>query len=106
MAEVVKRATPIAAELLAIQDGAPAGAYSSFLESPVSHGRFLFDLWDVTPSERYDWDTLRQNVRKYGVRNSLLVAPMPTASSSQILGNNECFEPFTSNIYSRRTIAG
>ena len=82
------------------------GAYSTFEGSPLSQGIFQFDMWDVTPSSRYDWDILRQNVTKYGVRNSLLVAPMPTASTAQILGNNECFEPFTSNIYTRRTIAG
>ena len=63
-------------------------------------------MWNVTPSNRYDWNTLRENIMKYGVRNSLLVAPMPTASTSQILGFNECFEPFTSNLYSRRTLAG
>ena len=63
-------------------------------------------MWNVTPSDRYDWTSLKEQIIKYGVRNSLLVAPMPTASTSQILGNNECFEPFTSNIYVRRTIAG
>ena len=82
------------------------GAYSSFAGSPLSEGKFQFDLWGVEPSERYDWDSLRQSVIMYGVRNSLCVAPMPTASTSQILANNECFEPFTSNIYSRRTLAG
>lgn len=82
------------------------GAYSSFKNSPLFYGKFQFDLWDVKPSERYDWDDLRQKVMMRGVRNSLLVAPMPTASTSQILGNNECFEPITSNIYSRSTLAG
>jgi ribonucleoside-diphosphate reductase alpha chain len=82
------------------------GSYSSFNGSPLSEGKFQFDLWGVRPSDRYDWDQLRQNICKYGVRNSLLVAPMPTASTSQILGNNECIEPFTSNIYARRTNAG
>ncbi len=82
------------------------GAYSSFKGSPLSKGLFQFDLWNVTPSSLYDWKALKEDIMKYGVRNSLLVAPMPTASTSQILGNNECFEPFTSNIYSRRTIAG
>ena len=82
------------------------GAYSSFRGSPLSNGIFQFDMWDKTPSDRYNWETLKQNIIKYGVRNSLLVAPMPTASTAQILGNNECFEPFTSNIYSRRTLAG
>ena len=82
------------------------GSYSSFEGSPLSHGQFQFDLWNVKQSDRYDWDALRQNIKDYGVRNSLCVAPMPTASTSQILANNECFEPFTSNIYSRRTLAG
>ena len=82
------------------------GAYSTFKNSPLFYGKFQFDLWDVKPSERYDWDDLRQKVMMRGVRNSLLVAPMPTASTSQILGNNECFEPITSNIYSRSTLAG
>jgi len=82
------------------------GAYSSFSSSPAALGILQFDMWNVTPSDRYDWDTLKQNIIRGGLRNSLLVAPMPTASTSQILGNNECFEPFTSNIYVRRTIAG
>jgi ribonucleotide reductase alpha subunit len=82
------------------------GAYSTFKNSPLSQGVFQFDMWNVTPSDNYDWNILRENVMKYGVRNSLLVAPMPTASTSQILGFNECFEPFTSNLYSRRTLAG
>tara|TARA_Y100000389_G_scaffold197454_2_gene232092 strand:+ start:2253 stop:4820 length:2568 start_codon:yes stop_codon:yes gene_type:complete len=83
------------------------GTYSSFKGSPLSEGKFQFDLWGVNPgNDRYDWEQLRQDVMKYGVRNSLLCAPMPTASTSQILGNNECFEPITSNIYSRRTLAG
>lgn len=83
------------------------GAYSSFEGSPLSEGKFQFDLWNVTPgSGMYNWEELRHNVMKYGVRNSLCVAPMPTASTSQILANNECFEPFTSNIYTRRTLAG
>jgi ribonucleoside-diphosphate reductase alpha chain len=83
------------------------GPYSSYEGSPVSKGIFQFDMWGVTPdSGRWDWTALKQEVRKNGVRNSLLVAPMPTASTSQILGNNECFEPYTSNIYSRRTLSG
>ncbi len=82
------------------------GAYSSFHGSPISKGIFQFDMWNVTPSERYDWTFLKNSIQKYGIRNSLLLAPMPTASTSQILGNNECFEPFTSNIYTRRTLAG
>ena len=83
------------------------GSYSTFEGSPLSQGIFQFDMWNVTPTpERYDWGKLREDIKTYGVRNSLSVAPMPTASTSQILGNNECFEPFTSNIYSRRTLAG
>ena len=82
------------------------GAYSSFNGSPASKGILQFDMWNVTPSERYDWSSLKESIIKYGLRNSLLVAPMPTASTSQILGFNECFEPFTSNLYSRRTLAG
>lgn len=83
------------------------GPYSTFKGSPVSKGIFQFDMWGVTPdSGRWDWDSLKKEVKKHGVRNSLLVAPMPTASTSQILGNNECFEPYTSNIYTRRTLSG
>jgi len=81
-------------------------SYSSFEGSPASQGILQFDMWNVTPSERYDWITLKESIKKNGLRNSLLVAPMPTASTSQILGYNECFEPFTSNLYSRRTLAG
>jgi len=82
------------------------GAYQSFKGSPASKGILQFDMWDVIPSERYDWNKLKQSIIENGLRNSLLVAPMPTASTSQILGYNECFEPFTSNLYSRRTLAG
>jgi ribonucleoside-diphosphate reductase alpha subunit len=83
------------------------GPYETFKGSPVSKGIFQFDMWGVTPSSgRWNWDKLKQEVKQYGVRNSLLVAPMPTASTSQILGNNECFEPYTSNIYTRRTLSG
>jgi len=82
------------------------GAYSSFEGSPASQGILQFDMWSIEPSNRYDWVTLKESIIKYGLRNSLLVAPMPTASTSQILGFNECFEPFTSNLYSRRTLAG
>lgn len=75
--------------------------------SPVSKGIFQFDMWGVTPqSGRWNWEELKREVKKHGVRNSLLVAPMPTASTSQILGNNECFEPYTSNIYTRRVLSG
>ena len=82
------------------------GSYSSFEGSPLSNGQFQFDLWNQKASDRYDWDALRTDIMKYGIRNSLLLAPMPTASTSQIMGNNECIEPFTSNIYLRRTLAG
>jgi ribonucleotide reductase alpha subunit len=82
------------------------GSYSTFEGSPMSKGVFQFDMWNVTPSNRYNWEELRTSVMTYGIRNSLLMAPMPTASTSQILGNNECIEPITSNIYSRRTMAG
>ena len=82
------------------------GAYETFKGSPLSKGIFQFDMWNVQPTDRWDWASLRKEVMEYGVRNSLLVAPMPTASTSQILGNNECFEPYTSNIYSRRVLSG
>ena len=82
------------------------GHYSTFKGSPASEGILQFDLWNVTPSGRYNWAALKENIKEFGLRNSLLLAPMPTASTSQILGNNECFEPFTSNIYVRRTLAG
>ena len=82
------------------------GAYETFEGSPVSKGVFQFDMWNVTPSSRWEWDVLKEEVKTYGVRNSLLLAPMPTASTAQILGNNECFEPYTSNIYTRRVLSG
>ena len=82
------------------------GSYSSFEGSPASEGKLQFDLWDEKPTDRYDWDKLKKDVQSHGIRNSLSIAPMPTASTSQILGNNECFEPFTSNIFTRRTLAG
>ena len=83
------------------------GTYKTYEGSPVSKGIFQFDMWGVTPSsKRWDWTKLKREVKKYGVRNSLLLAPMPTASTSQILGNNECFEPYTSNIYTRRVLSG
>ncbi|GAA4458212.1 ribonucleoside-diphosphate reductase subunit alpha [Rurimicrobium arvi] len=82
------------------------GAYETFAGSPLSQGKFQFDLWGQESSGRHDWESLRKEVMQYGVRNSLLVAPMPTASTSQILGNNECFEPYTSNIYTRRVLSG
>jgi ribonucleotide reductase alpha subunit len=82
------------------------GAYMSFEGSPASQGILQFDMWNVEPSARYDWAALKSSIVEHGMRNSLLLAPMPTASTSQILGYNECFEPLTSNIYSRRTLAG
>ncbi|GJM28090.1 MAG: ribonucleoside-diphosphate reductase [Cyclobacteriaceae bacterium] len=83
------------------------GPYETFKGSPISKGIFQFDMWGVTPtSGRWNWDSLKKEVKKHGARNSLLLAPMPTASTSQILGNNECFEPYTSNIYTRRTLSG
>ncbi|KAI8324479.1 ribonucleoside-diphosphate reductase M1 chain [Martensiomyces pterosporus] len=82
------------------------GAYESYQGSPMSKGQLQPDLWGHTPSDRWDWDALRSKISQWGVRNSLLVAPMPTASTSQILGFNECFEPYTSNLYTRRVLAG
>ena len=83
------------------------GPYETFKGSPVSKGIFQFDMWGVTPrSGRWNWEQLKRDVKQHGVRNSLLLAPMPTASTSQIMGNNECFEPYTSNIYTRRTLSG
>lgn len=83
------------------------GPYSSFKGSPLSEGKFQFDLWNTKPtSGRYDWNKLKEEVMTHGARNSLLLAPMPTASTSQILGNNESFEPYTSNVYTRRVLAG
>jgi ribonucleoside-diphosphate reductase alpha chain len=82
------------------------GAYKSYEGSPVSKGIFQYDMWGVTPTDRWDWAALKAEVKEHGVRNSLLLAPMPTASTSQILGNNECFEPYTSNIYTRRVLSG
>ena len=107
--ELLNSCGPIKAEIdkLETSDQKYLGAYSSFIGSPTSRGQFQFDLWNVKPLEgHYDWSTLKNNIMEYGIRNSLLVAPMPTASTSQILGNNECFEPITSNIYSRKTLAG
>lgn len=82
------------------------GPYETFAGSPTSKGIFQFDMWNVTPSNRWEWDVLKEEVKTHGVRNSLLLAPMPTASTAQILGNNECFEPYTSNIYTRRVLSG
>ena len=96
-----------AAMTASMEDAIQDGPYETYEGSPVSKGIFQFDMWGVNPkSGRWDWTELKQQVKKNGVRNSLLVAPMPTASTSQILGNNECFEPYTSNIYTRRTLSG
>lgn len=101
--ETIYFAAMTASKDLAIKEG----PYESFKGSPLSKGQFQFDLWNVKPtSGRWDWENLRLDVMNHGVRNSLLVAPMPTASTSQILGNNECFEPYTSNIYTRRVLSG
>ena len=82
------------------------GAYETFEGSPASKGILQYDMWDVTPSKRWEWDVLKEEIKEHGMRNSLLIAPMPTASTAQILGNNECFEPYTSNIYTRRVLSG
>ena len=100
--ETIYFASMTASKDLAKEDG----AYETYPGSPVSKGVFQFDMWDVKPTARWEWDLLKDEVKKYGVRNSLLLAPMPTASTAQILGNNECFEPYTSNIYTRRVLSG
>ncbi|MBS1566880.1 MAG: ribonucleoside-diphosphate reductase subunit alpha [Bacteroidetes bacterium] len=100
--ETIYFAAMTASKDLAIAEG----AYETFAGSPVSKGIFQFDMWNTTPTTRWNWAGLKEEVIKHGVRNSLLVAPMPTASTSQILGNNECFEPYTSNIYTRRVLSG
>jgi ribonucleoside-diphosphate reductase alpha chain len=100
--ETIHYAAMTASKDLAIVEG----PYETFAGSPVSKGIFQHDMWGVTPTNRWEWDVLREEVMKHGVRNSLLLAPMPTASTAQILGNNECFEPYTSNIYTRRVLSG
>jgi len=101
--ETLYFAAMTASKDLAIVDG----PYETFEGSPASKGIFQFDMWkDATPSGMWDWDALKAEVKKHGIRNSLLLAPMPTASTSQILGNNEAFEPYTSNIYTRRVLSG
>ena len=82
------------------------GTYETYSGSPVSKGIFQYDMWDVTPTALHNWEALKANVKKHGIRNSLLMAPMPTASTAQILGNNEGIEAYTSNIYSRRVLSG
>ncbi len=100
--ETIYYASLTASKDLAMIDG----PYETFPGSPISQGIFQQDMWNVTPSPRWEWDVLREEIKKHGVRNSLMLAPMPTASTSQILGNNECFEPYTSNIYTRRVLSG
>lgn len=100
--ETIYFAAMTASKDLAIAEG----TYQTYEGSPVSKGIFQFDMWGVQPTDRWDWAGLKEEVKKHGVRNSLLVAPMPTASTSQIFGNNECFEPYTSNIYTRRVLSG
>ena len=100
--ETIYYAALTASKDLAIENG----PYESYKGSPVSKGILQFDMWNVKPSERWEWELLRDEIKKNGVRNSLLLAPMPTASTAQILGNNECFEPYTSNIYTRRVLSG
>ena len=100
--ETIYHASLVESNVLAERDG----AYETFDGSPASQGILQFDMWDVEPSDRYDWDGLKEKIKDKGIRNSLLLAPMPTASTSQILGNNECFEPYTSNLYTRRTLSG
>lgn len=98
-----------AALTASMEEAQKDGAYKTYKGSPISKGEFQHNLWGVEDSElsgRWDWGNLRKEIKKHGVRNSLLVAPMPTASTSQILGNNECFEPYTSNIYTRRVLSG
>ena len=107
---IIKRKEEIENDIFVIEEELDRdnyfGTYSSYIGSPISEGKLQYDLWNVTPTSMYDWDKLKSEIKKYGVRNSLLVALMPTASTSQILGNNECFEPYTNNIYNRRTLAG
>ena len=100
--ETIYYAALTASKDLAIENG----PYETWKGSPISKGVFQFDMWKVKPTDRWEWDLLREEVKKHGVRNSLLLAPMPTASTAQILGNNECFEPYTSNIYTRRVLSG
>ena len=100
--ETIYYAAVTASKDLAIDNG----PYESWKGSPISKGILQFDLWNIKPSDRWEWDLLREEIKKHGVRNSLLLAPMPTASTAQILCNNECFEPYTSNIYTRMVLSG
>jgi ribonucleotide reductase alpha subunit len=85
---------------------AEKGPYSSYEGSPMSKGILQFDMWSVTPSNKWDWDSLRKKIKQHGVRNSLLIAAMPTATTAQILGNSEAFEPCTNNMFTRRVTSG
>lgn len=100
--ETIYYASLTASKDLSIEEG----PYESYEGSPISKGIFQFDMWNVKPTDRWEWDVLRDEIKTHGVRNSLLLAPMPTASTAQILGNNECFEPYTSNLYTRRVLSG
>jgi len=100
--ETIYYAAVTASKDLAIENG----PYETWKGSPISEGIMQFDMWGVTPTDRWEWNVLKEEVMEHGVRNSLLLAPMPTASTAQILGNNECFEPYTSNIYTRRVLSG
>ena len=100
--ETIYYAAVTASKDLAIENG----PYETWKGSPISEGKMQFDLWGVNPTDRWEWNVLKEEVMEHGVRNSLLLAPMPTASTAQILGNNECFEPYTSNIYTRRVLSG
>ncbi|MFM7105527.1 MAG: ribonucleoside-diphosphate reductase subunit alpha, partial [Flavobacteriales bacterium] len=100
--ETIYYASCTASKDLAKRDG----TYETFAGSPASKGILQFDMWQIAPSNRWEWDVLKDEIKTHGMRNSLLLAPMPTASTAQILGNNECFEPYTSNIYTRRVLAG
>lgn len=100
--ETIYYAACTASKDMAIEEG----AYETFKGSPASKGELQFDMWGVTPTDRWEWDILKDEIKEHGMRNSLLVAPMPTASTAQILGNNECFEPYTTNIYTRRVLSG
>ncbi|MFM1932486.1 MAG: hypothetical protein RL226_1789 [Bacteroidota bacterium] len=100
--ETIYYAACTASKDLAIKEG----PYETFQGSPASEGKLQFDLWGVSPSKRWEWNVLKEEIKTHGMRNSLLMAPMPTASTAQILGNNECFEPYTSNMYNRRVLSG
>ena len=103
-AAAAARLTP--ARAASCELAARLGPYESYPGSPSSRGILQYDMWGVTPSDRWDWAGLKRDIAAHGLRNSLLIAPMPTASTAQILGNNEGFEPYTTNVYNRRVLAG